>query len=136
MAKDDGSASLENARWEKFAQNCVKGMSQDEAYVEAGFKRNSGNANRLAQRPEVVARIAFLQSRAAERALITADDIARQLDADRDFARAEKQAGAAVSATMGKAKVLGLIIERHRHAIKNVDEMNEDELRQFLGETS
>lgn len=67
----------------------------------------------------VAARIAELQSRAAEKAVVTAVDIARQLDEDRRFARKVNQAGAAVSASLGKAKVLGLLPDRHEHTGKN-----------------
>jgi hypothetical protein len=60
----------------------------------------------------VAARLAELQERVAEKAVITAADIAAQLDEDRAFARELKQASAAVSASLGKAKVLGLIVNR------------------------
>ncbi|QTH19774.1 hypothetical protein HRJ34_15515 [Rhizorhabdus wittichii] len=107
------SGPLNNARWEKFAQERAKGKSVDKSYVMAGFKANSGNAARLNGNERVRARIAELQQRTAEKATTTAADIARQLDEDRDFAREHRQGAAAVSATMGKAKVLGLIVERH-----------------------
>jgi hypothetical protein len=105
--------TLKIPRWEKFCQERLKGKSQARAYVAAGYKPNPKNAERLAARPEIKARIAELEGRAAEKAAITAADIARQLDEDREFAREKKQAAAAVSATLGKAKVLGLIVNRH-----------------------
>lgn len=61
----------------------------------------------------MAARVSELQGKAAERTVITVEDIARQLDEDRTFARENGAAAAAVSATMGKAKVLGLIVEKH-----------------------
>lgn len=110
---------LKNARHERFAQWRAKGKSVDEAYVKAGFKANRGNASRLNANEGVRARVLELQVRAAEKAIITADDIARQLDQDRQFARKLKQASAAVSATLGKAKVLGLVVDRQEHTGKN-----------------
>lgn len=110
---------LKNARHEKFAQERAKGKSVDKAYVAAGFRANRGNAARLNANESVQARIAELQERAAEKAVITAADIAEQLDEDREFARLNKQGAAAVSATLGKAKVLGLMPERHEHTGKN-----------------
>jgi phage terminase small subunit len=104
---------LRNARHERFAQERAKGRSVDAAYAKAGFKPNRGNAARLNAIESVAARIAELQSRAAEKAVVTVDDIAKQLDQDRAFARRLKQPAAAVSATLGKAKVLGLIVEKH-----------------------
>lgn len=106
---------LPNARHERFAQALAKGKTADEAYQEAGFVANRGNATRLKANESVAARVAELQSKAAERAVFTAADMARQLDEDREFARSVKQAGAVVSASMGKAKVLGLITDKMEH---------------------
>lgn len=105
---------LSNARHELFAQERAKGLSIDAAYGKAGFKPNRGNAARLNANEGIKARIKELQERAAKKAEITAADIARQLDEDRDFARASEAPAAAVSATMGKAKVLGLIVDKSK----------------------
>jgi hypothetical protein len=96
-----------------FVQALAKGKTQIEAYVAAGYAPNDGHAARLAGNGRVVARLVELQTRAADRVVTTAVDIASQLDEDRAFARALKQGSAAVSATMGKAKVLGLVVDRH-----------------------
>lgn len=104
---------LKNQRQERFCQELAKGRTQLTAQKKAGYKPDRGCAARLAARPDIIARLAELQTRVAERAVITAHDIATQLDKDRAFARLQKQAAAAVSATMGKAKVLGLIVNQH-----------------------
>jgi len=106
------SGPLKNTRHERFCQESAKGKSTDEAYVLAGFKANRGNAARLKANEDVRGRILELQERAAHRTEITAADIAKQLDDDRTFARSLKQSAAAVTATMGKAKVLGLIVDK------------------------
>ncbi|ALC12491.1 hypothetical protein [Sphingopyxis sp. 113P3] len=113
------SGPLKNARHEKFAQERAKGNSVDRSYVAAGFRANRGNAARLNANESVQARIAELQSRAAEKTVVTVADIAKQLDEDREFARKNKQSSAAVSATLGKAKVLGLLPDRHEHTGRN-----------------
>ena len=41
---------------------------------------------------------------------------------------------AMIQATMGKAKVLGLIVERREHSVKPLGQMNETELRMLIGE--
>ena len=82
---------------------------------------------------KIIARIEELQSIHRERHNISVDDIVIQLDADRELARANGQASAAVSATMGKAKVLGLIVDRHLVGVKKIEDMSEDELRALLG---
>jgi hypothetical protein len=103
---------LRNARHERFAQELAKGETADAAYAAAGFKANRGNAATLKANQSVRERVTELQARAAEKAVITAADIARQLDEDRDFARQCATPAAMVSATMGKAKVLGLIVDK------------------------
>jgi hypothetical protein len=104
--------ALKNARHERFAQELAKGSSQADAYAAAGFKPSEQNACRLTRNDKVAARILELKEKAAEKAVVTAADIAQQLDEDRQFARELKQASAAVSASLGKAKVLGLIVNR------------------------
>jgi hypothetical protein len=111
--------ALKNARHERFAQELAKGKSQVDAYAAAGFKPNRSHAARLVANGNISARIEELKEKAAEKAAITAADIAKQLDEDREFARQNTHSGAAVQATMGKAKVLGLIKDRHEHSGPN-----------------
>lgn len=107
--------ALKNAKHELFAQGVAKGMSATEAYERAGYKPHRPSASRLLTNANVETRIGELKAKAAERAVVTIDDIVRQLDEDREFARKSGTAAAAVSATMGKAKVLGLIIDKNDH---------------------
>lgn len=116
---------LENTRHERFAQGLAKGKSATEAYTDAGYQGDRTAASRLSTNVNVQARIAELQSRAAEKAVTTVEDIARQLDEDRAFARENGAAAAAVSATMGKAKVLGLVIEKSENVNLNYDVTDE-----------
>lgn len=116
---------LDNARHEAFAQHLAKQKTADEAYVLAGFKANRGNATRLKANESVQRRIAELLSRAAERTVVTVEDIAKQLDEDRTFARENGAAAAAVSATLGKAKVLGLIVDKAENVNLNYDVTDE-----------
>lgn len=106
---------LKNHKHERFVQAIVKGETLDAAYVKAGYARNEKNAARLKKNEGVAARIAELQERVAEKVVVTAADIAAQLDEDREFARQCATPAAAVSATMGKAKVLGLLVDRLDH---------------------
>jgi hypothetical protein len=103
---------LKNTRHERYCQAILKGKTQPVAYKLAGYNPHKRNSERLAARPDIIARIAELKEKTAEKAVITAADIARQLDEDRAFARQCKQAAAAVSASIGKAKVLGLVVNR------------------------
>ena len=116
---------LDNARHEAFAQHLAKGLSASEAYVKAGYKANDGNAATLKGNQRVKARVAELQAKAAERTVVTVEDIAKQLDEDRAFARKSGAAAAAVSATLGKAKVLGLIVDKAENVNLNYDVTDE-----------
>jgi hypothetical protein len=113
---------LKNPRWEKFAQGLVSGLSQHVAFLAAGYerKRSGGkasanirsDASKLFKRTEVRLRIAELQREAAKDAKISLQDLIKQLDADWRLAHRSKQPGAAVGATMGKAKLLGFVIDK------------------------
>lgn len=109
----DAMAVLKNPKHERFAQELAKGATADEAYQSAGYKPHRGNASTLRANQSILDRVSELQQKAAERAIVTIDDIARQLDDDRSFARQNGASSAAVAATMGKAKVLGLIVDKH-----------------------
>lgn len=62
---------LTNSRWELFAQGVAKGMTQQHAYVAAGYSATGANADtaayRLSRNPPVFARIAELKADIAER---------------------------------------------------------------------
>jgi len=67
----DPSLPLENARWEKFCQNLMVGMSNGEAYQGAGYNiKNidgaSVNANVLLKNTKIANRIAHLKNKSAE----------------------------------------------------------------------
>lgn len=66
--KFDCDQPLENIKYEKFCQLMVQGVSQKEAYAQAGFNASESSihqsASRLAARPEVKARLRALQIQA------------------------------------------------------------------------
>jgi hypothetical protein len=103
---------LLNSRHERFARALYKGLPADGAYVEAGYAANRGNAVRLKTNENVQKRLAELQGRAAENAVVTVDTLVRELESARVVAMTKGNLSAAVAATLGKAKLLGLIIER------------------------
>lgn len=103
---------LSSAKHELFAQELAKGRPQYEAYKAAGYKPSESHASRLASNGKVLARVNELLATAAAETVTTIHDIARQLDEDRTFARDLEAPAAAISATMGKAKVLGLLNDK------------------------
>lgn len=74
---------LPNPRHGSFAQALAKGKTADEAYALAGFKPHRSNASRLSANDNIRARVAELQSRAADKAEWT---VADRLEMLRDIA--------------------------------------------------
>jgi len=114
---------LKNARHERFAQELAKGKTATEAYTAAGYKGDRTAASRLSSNVNIAARVAELQSKTVKKAEITVQSLADELEEARAIALAEKQSSAAVSATMGKAKLFGFGIER-RHLSGTVSVIN------------
>jgi phage terminase small subunit len=101
---------LSDDRHERFAQAVVKGLTNGQAYLEAGFKSSnlssaSSQAHKMVKKhPEITVRIDELQDEARRIILEkhfsgSVEELAKLLLDDREFARQQKQAGAAVSAS-------------------------------------
>ena len=102
------------------------GMSQHSVEVEA---------SKLLRHPEVTLRLARLRKQNAEHHQITVDHITQMLLEDRALAHARGQSSAAVSATMGLAKLHGLgqisdkkSDDRQKQDSKSFEEMTDVEL--------
>ncbi len=99
---------------EKFCQNIITGMSGTDAYRNAYNCQNTKDnviyvrACELLKKPEVAIRIDELRQAVAQKSQITALDLIEQLEEARQSAMEAGQSSAAVSAIMGKAKLLGL----------------------------
>lgn len=117
--------ALENARHERFAQELAKGKTADEAYRNAGYKANRGNAATLKANQSVLDRVAELQERGAIRTEITIDSITQMLLEDRKLARELGQAAAAVSASEKLGKLHGHFVDRSENV--NIDYQVGDE---------
>ena len=109
-------AVLENVKWENFAQGLAQGKSADQAYQDAGYSANRGNAVRLKTNESIVARVQELQQVAVRRHDITLDTLTDELEAARLSAMDGSRESAAISATMGKAKLHGLDVQRLEHS--------------------
>lgn len=106
---------LDNPRHERFAQALAKGKTQGEAYVEAGYKANEGNASTLKGNQKIMARLAELQERAAAKTEITVAKLTEMYIEDRALARSAGQAAAAVSAVTALGKLYGLIVDQSKN---------------------
>jgi hypothetical protein len=99
---------LPNPKHEKFALALARGMSKENAYAEAGYKRDSGAASRLSGNVRILARVQKLQEIAQNRNEISVDTLLQELEKARKLSIALGHCNAAVLATMGKGKLLGL----------------------------
>ena len=122
------SEPLKNVKHEAFAQNVAKGMGIAEAYAAAGYKPNPASATKVHKRPEVTIRIAALQTETAKRAAFTVQDMIKQLDEDRAFAKERGAPAAMISASMGKAKVLGMLVDKQEVTGKDGGPVQTEEL--------
>lgn len=110
---------LPSPRQERFAQELAKGKTQIEAYSIAGYRGDETAACRLSKNVKVSARVAELLNRGAERAECTIASILTELEEARALALKLDQPAPAVSASMGKAKVSGILVERNEHSGPN-----------------
>lgn len=105
---------------EAFALAYVETGNASEAYRRAyGAEKMKAeaihvNASKLLASTKVALRVKELQGKVMERHEITVDDILRELEEARTYAMTGErpQASAMVAATMGKAKVMGLILDK------------------------
>ena len=97
--------------------NIAEGRSQREAYQRAGYTPASDsvadvNASRLLRHAQVQSRVRELQAAQAQASQITAERLLAELEEARSLALSLGQAGAAVAASMGRAKLCGLLVDR------------------------
>ncbi|WP_311271069.1 terminase small subunit [Sphingobium sp. WCS2017Hpa-17] len=106
---------------EKFCQLYVELGNASEAYRQSysaeRMKAPTINvkASQLLAQDKISVRVAELKAAHAERHNMTVDDIAKLLKEDRDFARKCETPAAAVSATMGLAKLYGHLRDKVDH---------------------
>jgi phage terminase small subunit len=121
---------------ERFAVEVVTGVDQDGKSIslQEAYKRvYKGNvtdktcyemASRVRARPHVDARVNELRANIAQKKQVTVESLLDELEEARQAALAAEtpQASAAVTATMGKAKLCGLDKQIIDHNIKIVDD--------------
>lgn len=117
--------ALKNTRHERFAQELAKGKSQTEAYTDAGYKGDVTAASRLSRNVKVQERVAELKERGAIRAEITLQTILDELEQARIAALGAEtpQSSAAVSASLGKAKLMGFVVDKAMTATTTVEDL-------------
>ena len=106
------------------------------AYKPQRMKPKSVNerASQILANVKIQSRLAELRRRVAARVEVTQESLARQLLADREFARQMEQAGAAVAASMGLAKLTGHLVEDRANARRPLSDLSDEELERTAEE--
>lgn len=105
------------AKQEKFCQGVAKGLTYSDAYREAYNAEKMKaeviqvRASELLKNGKVAVRVEELKKRALKRYDLTVDDIITELEEARELAKQTNQSSTMVSASMGKAKLLGLVTD-------------------------
>jgi phage terminase small subunit len=127
MALDDCvlAPKLDPVR-ERFVQEYRATGNASEAYRRANPKSAEWTphtlhvkASKVLAEDEVCMRLEELQVQAAQRHETTIDSLTTELEAAREMAMNNGQPSAAVSATMGKAKLHGFLVDQVRADIKD-----------------
>src|ERR687885_800951 len=106
---------LANPRWERLAQALATGMPASRAYADGGYRPHEGNASRMSGNEKVAARVAEIQSQAADAAALTVQCITERLLTVADKAEAEGGASGlsvARAVLMDVAKINGLVVDK------------------------
>lgn len=107
-----------NDRQRRLAENIALGMSYREAYRAAGYKgpfpygKNAESEGSILVTPEFKHYLFSLREKASERTHQSVELLIKQLDDARLLAMVTHQPTAAITAIMGKAKLLGYLIDK------------------------
>lgn len=127
---------------QRFVQEYLQDHNGTQAAIRAGYSESTARqqGSRLLTDPRVLAAVRAGQKKVAKKAEVTVDSLMAELEQARKLALKEKQASAAVTATMGKGKLAGLLVEKHKHSgaigtynLKDLSDDDLDRLEQILG---
>lgn len=106
------------AKQERFVAEYLKDLNAKQAAIRSGYspKTAEQQGSRLLRNAQVAAAVRRGQKRVAKKAEITVESLHAELEQARALGLKTKQASAAVAATMGKAKLAGLLVDRHKHS--------------------
>ena len=124
---------LSNAKHELFCQHLALGKTASEAYELAGYKPSRSNASVLKAKQNISDRLDEILQESEKKVVReiehTRDTLLSELEEARKLALKRGQASAAAQCSMGKAKILGLIIDRREVSPAGAfDGMTDEEL--------
>ncbi len=109
-----------NVKQKRFVREYRLDQNATQAAQRAGYAKAGASVQgfRLLANPKIKALLEKGYQRDQERYEVTKESIAAQLDEDRALAEKVKAPGAAVSASMGKAKLFGLLVDKQETKIQ------------------
>ena len=121
---------------ERFCMVYVETGNASEAYRQAYNAENmkeasiNVNASKLLADAKIALRVKELKSGHTKRHELTIDDLVKQLEEARQVALTleNPQCSAAISATMGTAKLLGLVVDKTDIKLTNAKELTNEQL--------
>ncbi|HEL4296699.1 TPA: terminase small subunit [Stenotrophomonas maltophilia] len=130
------------AKKKLFVAEYLKDHNGTQAAIRTGYspKTAKQQGSRLLAEPRIQAAVRAGQQKVAKKAEVTVDSLMKELEDARKLALKEKQVSAAVTATMGKGKLAGLLVEKHKHSgaigtydLSKLSDHELDRLEQILG---
>ena len=129
------------AKQEAFVSAYLETGNASEAYRQAYDAEKMSQealhvaACRLMQNPNVTLRIEASYAKVRAKAELTALDILNELDEARELAKKNENPTAMVAASMGRAKIAGLVIDKKElGGVGDFKNMSNEELDAFLAE--
>ena len=129
---------LDNPRHERFAQELVKGASQGQAYLNAGYKAKSlavasAAATRLLKDVNIQRRLAELQQKTEVETMLTLDEHMRELKLLREMAKGKDDIKAAIAAEVKRGELRQFYVKRVETGGPGAfAELNDEELQQAI----
>ncbi|MCD0280476.1 terminase small subunit [Xanthomonas melonis] len=143
MAKNKpGRRGALTPKQQRFVAEYLKDQNAAQAAIRTGYSEKTAKqqGSRLLTVPAIAAAVRAGQKRVAAKAEVTVDSLLAELEQARRLALKEKQASAAVTATLGKAKLAGLLVEKRHHTgaigtydLSKITDHDLDRLEQILG---
>ena len=130
------------SKQQRFVQEYLQDQNGTQAAIRTGYSEKTAKqqGSRLLTDPRIKAAVRAGQQRVATKAAVTVETLMAELEQARKLALKEKQASAAVTATMGKGKLAGLLVEKRQHSgavgtynLKDLSDNDLDRLEQILG---
>ncbi len=123
-----------NAKQERFCEEYAVDSNGAQACIRAGYspKAAKEQASRLLTKDNVRAHIAELQAKHRARLDVTVKSLSEDMRENRDLAIKNDQASAAQQATMGIAKLHGLLVDRSE--VKTISDMTLEQAQDRIKE--